>query len=132
MQSKLITNRKRAKQLLAFDELKWGKCSCTDIDISLDFQGKCFVFGEIKGYGVALTAGQKYHLQGLVKAIKKGGLSAFAFLAHHTQSDTELDVPVASCKVVSVYNGTHWEEYQGTVNQFITEVHGAYEIGKML
>jgi hypothetical protein len=114
MQSQLIRNRTKAAQLLAFDGLSWGKCRCTDIDVSLDWQGKTFVFVEIKTEGAPLTAGQKFHLQGLVKAIRAGGKEAYAILATHQTPSTD-DVHVAQCRVDRVFNGNNWEpQYTNT------------------
>ena len=108
MQSKMITNRAKAQQILAFDGLRFGKCSCTDIDVSMDWQGKTFVFVEIKTEGAPLTRGQQYHLQGLVKGLRAGGKTAYAIVAKH-QTPTKHDVHVAECRTHSVYNGNNWE-----------------------
>lgn len=123
MQSKLIRNRDRAAQQLAFDGMKYGLCRPTDMDMSIDFQGKCWVFGEIKGAGTGLTMGQKIHLSGLVKAIRKAGLTAYAFLAHHEVEDTDHDVMVGDCEVFTVFNGSTWTRTSGTVHELITQIH---------
>ena len=108
MQSKLIRNRAKAAQILAFDGLQWGKCRCTDIDMSLDWQGKTFVFIEIKTEGVPLTLGQRIHLTGLVDGLRKGGKEAYAIVACHVTPTTE-DVHVAQCRTDSIYSGINWE-----------------------
>ncbi len=108
MQSKLINNREKAQQILAFDGLQWGACRCTDIDLSLDWQGKTFVFVEIKTEGSPLTAGQKYHLQGLVKAIKAGGKEAYAIVATHNTHVSE-DIHAAQCDTKMIFSGNNWE-----------------------
>lgn len=125
-ESKLITNRKRAKQLMAFDGMQYGKCRPTDIDFSMDFQGNVFIFGELKGNNAPLTLGQKIHLEGLVKAIKKGGKEAYAMLAHHDTPDTEHDVRVSEATVFSVYNGLTWERQSVTVHELIKKLHADY------
>jgi hypothetical protein len=109
MQSKLIQNRSKARQILAFDGLQWGKCRCTDIDLSVDWQGKTFIFCEIKTEGSPLTMGQKYHLEGLVKAIRAGGKTAYAIVACH-QTKASDDVHVAEARVDRVYDGNTWEK----------------------
>jgi hypothetical protein len=108
MQSTLIRNRKKAAQLLAFDGLLWGTCRFTDIDCSLDWQRKTFVFVEIKTEGVMLPAGQKYHLEALVRAIKAGGKEAYAVVATH-ETPLESDVHVAECRTDRIFNGKLWE-----------------------
>ena len=101
-------NRARAAQLIDFEGLRWGLCTATDIDISLDWQGRTFIFTELKGQGKMLTKGQQYHLEGVVKAIRKGGLTAYAILAHHATRASE-DIIAAKCIVHSVYDGNSWE-----------------------
>jgi len=102
-----FNNRARAAQLIDFEGLKWDKCGCTDIDLSLDWQGRTFIFVEIKTEGTMLTLGQKYHLQALVRAIRAGGRVAFAILAHHNTVVTE-DVYAAQCRTAKVFDGIKW------------------------
>lgn len=129
MESKVIKNRNRAKQLMAFDDMQYGKCKPTDIDVSIDFQGKSFVFVELKGNGMPLTLGQKIHLQGLVKAIRAGGRQAWAILAHHDTPDCEHDVHVKESVVHSVYNGKSWAtDAQGKqLDDIISAMHAVHE-----
>ena len=125
MKSKLIQNRARAGQILGFDGLQWGQCRPTDLDLAIDFQGDVFVFGELKLIGNNLTMGQKYHLQGLVKAIRAGGKIAYAFLAHHDEHNTTEDVVVADAVLNMMYDGDRWQlmDETTTVKQFITNIH---------
>lgn len=129
MESGLIKNRERAKQLLAFDGMQYGKCRPTDIDVSIDFQGKTFVFVELKGAGAPLTLGQKIHLQGLVHAIRAGGRMAWAILAHHDTPDCEHDVHVGEAKVFSVYDGNSWStEAKGKqLHQILEAMHAVHQ-----
>ena len=108
MQSKLIKNRTKAQQILAFDGLQYGKCACTDIDMSMDWQGRTFIFCEIKTEGAPLTRGQQYHLEGLVKGLRAGGKEAYALVARH-QTPLKEDVHVAQCRTHSIYDGNSWD-----------------------
>ena len=132
--SDLINNRDRAKQLLAFDNMKYGLCRPTDIDCSIDFQQKCFIFVELKSAGAALTVGQRIHLQGLVDAIVAGGREAYAILAHHDTPDTEHDVMVSEAVVHSLYcgDGGRWERILGnkTVDNQIQELYATYKFNR--
>ena len=129
--STLVKNRDRAKQLLAFDGMQYGRCRPTDIDLSVDFQGNMFVFAELKGVGVQLTLGQRIHLTGLVDAITAGGKQAVAILAHHDTKDCDHDVHCAESIVHSVYygGGGNWERIFGeiTLDKFITDLHNVYQ-----
>ena len=125
MQSKLIYNRARASQLLAFDGLQWDKCRCTDLDVSLDWQGRTFIFVEIKTDGTSITLGQKYHLEALVKAIRAGGKVAYAITAYHNTDVTE-DVLVADCRTGKVYDGIVWHPTD-TTERLCETINGLYD-----
>lgn len=105
-----IENRERMGQLLDFDGLEWGLCRCTDIDLSVDWQGRTFVFVEVKSGDAPLTKGQKIHLQGLVKGLRAGGKTAYAILARHHTPVGE-DVIVKDCQIESLYDGYCWLQY---------------------
>lgn len=126
MQSDIILNRDRAKQLLAYDGMLYGKCRPTDIDFSMDFGGKVFIFGELKGANAPLTVGQRLHLQFLCDALEKGGAKAYAIVANHDTADCEHDVMVAQARVTKVYSQGKWlsPENTVTVNELIG---GIYE-----
>ena len=110
-----FTNRARAAQLVDFAGLRWTRgARPTDIDLSIDWQGRTFVFGELKGHGKGLTTGQRYHSEGIVRAIRAGGKVAYAVLAHHQTKATE-DIIAAEARVHSVYDGETWEHI-GTNN----------------
>jgi hypothetical protein len=131
VKSELITNRTRAKQLSAFDGMQYGLCRPTDIDLSLDFQQKCFVFAELKGGTASLTKGQKIHLMGLVNAIVAGGKQAFAILAQHDTPNPEHDIMVSESIVDCVYCGItrKWEiDHRGkTLDNTIQLIYDAYQ-----
>lgn len=109
MQSKLIGNRAKARQLLAFDGLKFGLCRPTDIDLSMDWQCKTFVFVEIKSEGTPLTVGQRIHLSGLCDAIRAGGREAYAIVARHA-TPVGQDVLCSGCRTSAVYQENKWVE----------------------
>ena len=130
-QSTLINNRDKAKQLLAFDGMQYGLCRPTDIDISMDFQQKCFVFVELKTLGAPLTTGQKIHLQGLVDAIVAGGRKAYAILAHHSTPVADDDVHCAEAEVHSVYTGGQggWDKIfpLTSLNDYVRMIHETHK-----
>lgn len=130
MKSKLIKNRERAKQLLAFDGMQYGKCRPTDIDMAVDFKGKVFIFCELKGAALPLTIGQRVHLEGLVKGLTAGGRVAYACLASHDTPRTEDDVSVAEATVVTVFDGKKWTPAGDIlVNDWITGIHDNFMDG---
>ena len=100
-------NRARAAQLIDFQGLAWGRLRPTDIDLSIDWGGKTFVFVEVKGINQGLTVGQRIHLEGLVKAIRAGGRTAWAVVAKHSTRANE-DVIAADCLSTSIFDGNNW------------------------
>ncbi len=118
-------NRKRAAQLLDFKGMTYGKCSPTDLDFSIDFQQKCFVFGEIKGKFQKLSVGQRIHLEGLVKGLRKGGLEAFAVFAKHDTVASE-DVIIYDCFDTMVYDGNSWEATLRPLGDTMNELYHNY------
>ena len=107
-------NRKRAAQLIDFAGIQWGKLRPTDIDLSIDWGGKSWVFVEIKSINAPLTVGQRIHLEGLVKAINRGGLTAHAIVAKHDTKASE-DIMAKDCIVYSVFDGHIWERVCDTI-----------------
>jgi hypothetical protein len=111
--------------------LVFGKCGMTDIDLSCDWQGKFFVFVELKHLSTGLTRGQQYHLEGLVKGLVKGDKQAVAILAKH---DTPKGEPIMAqdAIVTSVYMGDQWEKFQTntTLKEYMTLLHDAYQRSK--
>ena len=88
--------------------LVFGKCGTTDIDLSCDWQGRTFVFVELKYGSTPLPAGQKYHLEAMVKGLNAGGKKAYAILAHHRAPKGE-PIVAAESNVTRVYDGVTWK-----------------------
>ena len=109
----MIYNRERAKQLIDFDGMKWGRCRPTDLDFSLDIGGRYFVFVELKVEGVPLSQGQRIHLEHLVDSIVEGGREAVAIFAHHNVVNWEDDIIAAESKPVQYYYGGRWHSLEG-------------------
>lgn len=121
-------NREYGAQLVDFKGLQFGKCKCTDIDLSCDWQGKTFVFVEIK-YGTApLTLGQRIHLESLVDAINAGGRTAWAIVARH-ETPKGQDIHAAETVVDAVYSG-HWskEPTGRSLHDVMNDLHNVHKL----
>jgi hypothetical protein len=107
--------------------LVFGRCGTTDIDISMDWQKKYFLFVELKHISTGLTTGQRIHLEGLVDGLKAGGRTAVAILAKH---DTAKGEPILArnALVSSVYMGDGWENYDSstTILDYINVLYRSY------
>lgn len=102
-----IVYRNRAKQLVDFSGLRYGKITPTDIDGFLDFENKLFVWIEVKSTGVDMPYGQRLALERMANAAHRSGIVAWVLLATH-DTPSEMDIDVASCNVVSAFNGGRW------------------------
>jgi hypothetical protein len=96
-------NRENAKQLIDFGGLKYGRCSPTDVDLSIEWKGLTFVFVEIKRRGTSLTLGQRLYLESVVRGLNDGGRHAVALFAEHDGIPVEEDILAADTQVVQAF-----------------------------
>lgn len=99
----MFTNRTRAKQLVNFEGMKYGACSPTDIDLTIDFKGKTFVYAELKLQGADLTQGQRIYLANVVKSHFASGRHAVGIFAWHNAEDPEEDIIAKDAHVIQAY-----------------------------
>lgn len=96
--------RERAKQLIDFGSLSWGKVHPTDIDAVLEFGGKKLVLIELKTKGKEVDLGQRLLLERIADNWKSTeGNDALVIYAEHEQFDTDEDVDLGMAKVKSIY-----------------------------
>lgn len=92
----------RATQLIAFEGMRWGKITPTDIDFAIEARG-AYVFGEFKYKDKPLDLGQRLALQNLSKAVYPA--PSLLFVATH-ETPLPHAVIARECRVVEVhYNG---------------------------
>ena len=106
-----VRNMEAMSQPVLSEGLVFGKCGMTDIDLSCDWQGRTFVFVELKYGNTPLTRGQQYHLEGLVNAINAGGKKAVAIFASHDTPKGE-GIEARNATVKRIYQGRKfgWSE----------------------
>lgn len=104
----MIRNKLYMSQIVDFEGMQYGRCRPTDIDLSIDFNRKVFVFVELKFKGTGLTVGQKIHLMALVDAIEAGGKKAYAILAEHETPSGE-SIMAGDSLPIMVYSQGRWE-----------------------
>jgi len=85
-------------QVRDFSGLRFNKITPTDIDCSMDFAGRLFIFVEAKLPQAELPCGQRLHLQLLTDTIVKGGAYAMAIICEHQNRTGEIDF--ANCAVL--------------------------------
>ncbi len=112
-----IKNRERARQLVDFHELRWGKITPTDLDGFLDFGDKVFVFIEYKYEDADMGYGQETAFKRLVGATRK---PCILIHATHSQHDPDKDIDGANATVVRTYwKGQRYPDGKRTVKQVI-------------
>ncbi len=112
----VIRNRDRARQIVDFHDLRWGKITPTDIDGLLDFGNKVFVCIEYKYEDAEMGYGQELAFKRLVDALSK---PCILIQATHSQHDPNKDIDGANARVVRVYYKGKWYPSKHTVRQVI-------------
>lgn len=98
-------------QQLLFEGCRWGNCTPSDIDACIEFDGRLFLFIEVKQWGMEPPVGQRLMLEHIVQAtLQKPGVSAFALLAWHNTPAPE-PIRLEDCIVASYYHGVgDWQD----------------------
>jgi len=127
MTESTIRNQKLVGQVVDFKGVKFGLCSATDIDMSIDWQGKTFVFTELKYGEVPLPVGQRLHLESLVNAIEAGGKRAYALIARHNTPEGQ-PIVAAEAQVSAVCDRDGWkyisvDKSRQTVIDYLSSLH---------
>ena len=107
--------RRRAKQLIDFDSLSWGKCHPADIDGIMEFDGKKLILLEFKAKGRDADMGQRSLLKHLADNWKsdRNGRDAIVIYAEHEQYDPDEDVDSGMAIVKEVYWNGKYIDYSG-------------------
>lgn len=111
----VIHNPDRRRQLISFHGLRWGRITPTDLDLSVDFQGRQFVFAEIKMIGQRVGTGQGLNLSRIVDCLELAGRQAVLFVAEHDVTDPAVDVDAAACVVRCRYTRGREVPYESRV-----------------
>ena len=114
-----IQFRKRAKQIIDFKDIRYGKITPTDIDGFFEHADKMFVFYEFKLDDAEVPAGQKLALERIVDGLSSAGKEAVLFLCRHNIKDTEKDIKAADTLVDKIYyNGKWHKKDKGTAKEW--------------
>lgn len=93
-----VANVVRATQWRDYSGLRFERnITPTDIDGSLDFDGKLFVMLEYKFKGTPLSHGQRIHLESHTKAINSGDKKAACLICEH---ETPANQPIDGASAI--------------------------------
>ncbi|MBQ7220762.1 MAG: hypothetical protein IJS28_07275 [Synergistaceae bacterium] len=113
-----IQYRDRARQLIDFSGIKYGRITPTDIDGFLEYKGKAFVFYEYKLPEVEMPDGQGLALTRMVDVLSTAGKEAVLFLCRHNETNPNKDIIGSDAIVEGVYWHGKWHQgAQQTVKQ---------------
>lgn len=118
----IIQFRNRARQIINFSGLRYGKITPMDIDGYMDWRkANVEIFLEMKHRDATMSDGQRYAYEKLVDDGKKAGTKAFALVCEHSVDETEKDVDAASTLVREYYDGNRWHvaDVDFTCKQFV-------------
>lgn len=93
-----IENEEYLKMPILFTGMMFSGKSPTDIDASMDFDGKFFIFYEIKTNKGEISRGQARHLYELTKGLIAGGRKAAALVVDYEGKPSE-GIPLAECRL---------------------------------
>lgn len=103
-----IAYRDRKKQIITFENLRYGNITPTDIDCTLDYHGDVFAFVEVKYGDTEIKDGQRMYLENVVNGLSDGGCEAAAFVVSHNIENVNDDIDAADCIVRMVYTKRKW------------------------
>lgn len=105
-----ITYRDRRRQIVTYENVRYGNATPTDIDGALDYHGDAFAFIEIKYGDTELKDGQRKFLEGVADGLFDGGREAAVFVVSHDIEDVNEDIDAADCIVREIYMRHRWIE----------------------
>ncbi len=103
-----IINKDRANQHNDYSNLKFGKCTPTDIDGLLELGDELYIFIEAKMEGMKMGRGQQMAFERVTQRIQAGGADCYLFVAHHNVGDPENDVDVGNLPLTLYYHKGAW------------------------
>lgn len=126
----VFNNPERARQLVSFHNLQYGKNNRpTDVDALFELRDKLYVIVETKFEGNQMPFGQKLALERLVDDLSQVKPALLILATHTTPADEMIDL--GSTKVVSFRYERAWHEInqgylsvRSLVDKFILSVMG--------
>lgn len=115
-----VIHTKRIKQVIKFEDLRFGNIHPTDIDGCIEYQNRAVIFLEYKLKDFNMPAGQKLCLERLTDDEEKAGKEAITLLCEHNVFDVDEPVEAGKAIVKSIYYHGKWHDGDGeTVKRYI-------------
>lgn len=118
--SDLVQHRDRMRQIIAFEDLKFGSITPMDIDMCIEYHDKAVIFCEYKYRDAEMPYGQQLCLRRLADDIEKAGKESAVLLCEHDVENTTEDVKAGEAIVKAIYYKNKWYKGDGsTVKQYV-------------
>lgn len=115
-----IQLRDRARQIVDFSGLRYGKITPTDLDGLIEYRDKAFVLYEYKYQNADMPPGQKLALTRLIDCLNKSKPSVL-FLCRHEITDCKSDIPGDRIVVAKRYYRGKWKDGDGRTAREYTD-----------
>lgn len=124
-----VIHTDRIKQVIAFEDLRFGNMHPTDIDGCIEYKDKAVIFLEYKLKDYDMPLGQQLCLERLADNCNQAGKRAIVLLCEHETYDVSEPVKAGSAIVRAMYYNGKWINGDGRnvkqyVAGFITYVKG--------
>ena len=107
----------RAKQVISYSGMTFGRISPTDIDAMIEYRGKAFVFFEVKHENAAVPQGQLLALTRMADALTEAGKQAIVIVCEHHVQDTSKPVLLKYANVRQYYYNGRWYPNYGSFDR---------------
>lgn len=107
-----IQFRNRARQIIDFRGIRYGKITPTDIDGLIEYRRLgAYALFEFKHVGAEVPDGQESAFKEMVDDFRKAGKQAILFICEHNIDDPEQDIIAAETAVKEIYwNGKFYPQ----------------------
>lgn len=103
-----IENRNRARQIIDFSGLQYGKITPTDIDGLIEYHDRAILLLEFKYADAEMPRGQKVALERMCDCFKKTGKESAVLVCEHHVRDWTKDVVARNAIVREIYYNGGW------------------------
>lgn len=115
--------RARAKQLIDFSGLQYGKLMPTDIDGVFEYDDKAVILMEYKYDNAEMSIGQKIAFIRICDDIQKSGKHSTLLFCRHYVENADDDIDAAKATVSDLYYAGKWyKNVNKTVKQTIDDI----------
>lgn len=99
----VIHHNERFNQPLAFEGIRYGNITPTDVDALIEYKDKAYILCEVKYQGKGVPLGQKIALERMVNDFTRCGKKSIAIIGDHSIHEPTQRIQLKDCKVREIY-----------------------------